>query len=95
MTFSQIYSNIKFAAEPAGKTGYAVVAQSVERFLGKEEVRQFKSAQQLQQKRTVEDNTVLFYFHKISKKFRRRRIFSYLSGKDKRKTVAQSTMLTA
>ena len=27
----------------------AVVAQSVERFLGKEEVRQFKSAQQLQQ----------------------------------------------
>ncbi len=49
MTFSQIYSNIKFAAEPAGKTGYAVVAQSVERFLGKEEVRQFKSAQQLQE----------------------------------------------
>ena len=28
----------------------AVVAQSVERFLGKEEVRQFKSAQQLQHK---------------------------------------------
>ena len=28
---------------------YAVVAQSVERFLGKEEVRQFKSAQQLQE----------------------------------------------
>ena len=27
---------------------YAVVAQSVEHFLGKEEVRQFKSAQQLQ-----------------------------------------------
>lgn len=31
---------------------YAVVAQSVERFLGKEEVRQFESAQQLQRKRT-------------------------------------------
>ncbi len=29
----------------------AVVAQSVERFLGKEEVRQFKSAQQLQRDR--------------------------------------------
>ena len=39
---------------------YAVVAQSVERFLGKEEVRQFKSAQQLQAKRTVEIPTVLF-----------------------------------
>ena len=34
----------------AGIHEYAVVAQSVERFLGKEEVRQFKSAQQLQQK---------------------------------------------
>ena len=32
---------------------YAVVAQSVERFLGKEEVRQFKSAQQLQHKKKV------------------------------------------
>ena len=34
----------------AGIHEYAVVAQSVERFLGKEEVRQFKSAQQLQHK---------------------------------------------
>ena len=33
------------------RTQYAVVAQSVEHFLGKEEVRQFKSAQQLQRKR--------------------------------------------
>ena len=31
----------------------AVVAQSVERFLGKEEVRQFKSARQLQKENTL------------------------------------------
>lgn len=36
----------------AGIHEYAVVAQSVERFLGKEEVRQFKPAQQLQMKDT-------------------------------------------
>ena len=35
---------------------YAVVAQSVERFLGKEEVRQFKSAQQLQQAGPIGNN---------------------------------------
>ncbi len=40
----------------------AVVAQSVERFLGKEEVRQFKSAQQLQTKRDPNPGLVLFHF---------------------------------
>ena len=44
---------------------YAVVAQSVERFLGKEEVRQFKSAQQLQSKppsfRICRETAVLLY----------------------------------
>ena len=43
---------------------YAVVAQSVERFLGKEEVRQFKSAQQLQHKNRNPLETVgLRFFH--------------------------------
>lgn len=37
--------------KPHRLISYAVVAQSVERFLGKEEVRQFKSAQQLQLKK--------------------------------------------
>ena len=40
---------------------YAVVAQSVEHFLGKEEVRQFKSAQQLQHKKKVFDLTETFF----------------------------------
>ena len=44
---------------------HAVVAQSVERFLGKEEVRQFKSAQQLQRKE--DRNSVLFFFIIIDK----------------------------
>ena len=41
---------------------FAVVAQSVERFLGKEEVRQFKSAQQLQHKKKVFISVKTFFF---------------------------------
>ena len=41
---------------------YAVVAQSVERFLGKEEVRQFKSAQQLQHKKKAFISSKTFFF---------------------------------
>ena len=40
----------------------AVVAQSVERFLGKEEVRQFKSAQQLQHKKKAFVSVKTFFF---------------------------------
>ena len=42
----------------------AVVAQSVERFLGKEEVRQFKSAQQLQRRPSM-ISTVFFFVNKV------------------------------
>ena len=46
----------------AGIHEYAVVAQSVERFLGKEEVRQFKSAQQLQHKKKAFISSKTFFF---------------------------------
>ena len=45
----------------------AVVAQSVERFLGKEEVRQFKSAQQLQQAKRDFSLGVSFCLSKVFK----------------------------
>ena len=44
----------------------AVVAQSVERFLGKEEVRQFKSAQQLQQAKETSVWKSLFAWPRFS-----------------------------
>lgn len=46
----------------------AVVAQSVERFLGKEEVRQFKSAQQLQQAKRDFSLGVSFCLSKVFKR---------------------------
>lgn len=46
----------------------AVVAQSVERFLGKEEVRQFKSAQQLQQAKRDFGLGVSFCLSKVFKR---------------------------
>lgn len=60
----------------------AVVAQSVERFLGKEEVRQFKSAQQLQQAK----ETSVWKSLLLGQGFQVRPAFSATVGENTRRT---------
>ena len=60
MTKIKTYSRIGFANYKTYP--HATVAQSVERILGKDEVRQFKSAQQLQMKNTHRENGGYFLF---------------------------------